>query len=110
MLVVLLDDILSHQIAPADCVALANSYRAAKQSDLSTLLLVDEMLYAMKLSIENRECSVKTGKCLLSNILLMAPENLIMRDFNEKVRAGVSPGNYAVVLGLGGYLLGITCC
>ncbi|MCR4290854.1 MAG: hypothetical protein NUV86_11410 [Candidatus Scalindua sp.] len=105
----LLDDILSHQIAPADCVALANSYRAAEQSDLNTLLLVDEMLYAMKLTIENRECSVKTGKCLLSNILLMVPEHLIIRDFNEKVRAGVSPGNYAVALGLGGYLLGITC-
>ena len=60
--VTLLGDILSHQIAPADCVALANSYRAAEQFDLNTLLLVDEMLYAMKLTIENRECSVKTGK------------------------------------------------
>ena len=107
--VVLLEDILSHQIAPADCVALANGYRAAEQSDLNTLLLVDEMLYAMKLTIENRECSVKTGKCLLSNILLMVPENLIICDFNEKVRVGASPGNYAVALGLGGYLLGITC-
>lgn len=106
---VLLDNVLSHQIAPADCVALANGYRAAEQSDLNTLLLVDEMLYAMKLSFENRECSVKTGKCLLSNILLMVPENLILCDFNEKVRAGISPGNYAVALGLGGHLLGITC-
>ncbi len=107
--VVLLNDILSHQIAPTDCVALANGYRAAEQSDLNTLILVDKMLYAMKLTIENRGCSVKTGKCLLSNILLMVPENLIIRDFNEKVRTEASPGNYAVVLGLGGYLLGITC-
>ena len=106
---VLLDDILSHQIAPADCVALANGYRAAEQSDLNTILLLDEMLYAMKLSFENRECSVKTGKCLLTNILLMAPDNLIIRDFNEKVCAGASPGNYAVVLGLSGYLLEIAC-
>ena len=107
--VVLLEDILSHQIGPADCVALANGYRAAEQSDLNTLLLVDKMLYAMKLSIEYRECSVKTGKSLLSNILLMVPENAVMHDFNQKVRAGISPGNYAVALGLGGHLLGITC-
>lgn len=107
--ILLLGDILSRQIAPADCVALVNAYRATEQSDLNTLLLVDEMLYAMKLSTENRKCSVKTGRCLLSNILLMVPENLIIRDFNEKVRTGVSPGNYAVALGLGGYLLGIRC-
>lgn len=107
--VALLGDILSNQIGPADCVALANGYRAAEQSDLNTILLVDEMLYAMKLTIESRECSVKTGKCLLSNILLMIPENSILVDFNKKVSAGASPGNYAVALGLGGYLLGITC-
>src|SRR3990172_770701 len=34
---------------------------------------------------------------------------LLLNDFNEMVRAGVSPGNYAIVLGLGGYLLGISC-
>lgn len=107
--VALLGDILSHQIAPADCVALANSYRAVEQSDLNAILLVDEMLYAMKLTIENRECSVKTGKCLLSNIMLMVPENSILGDFNKKVSAGDSPGNYAIALGLGGYLMGITC-
>jgi urease accessory protein len=107
--VALLGDILSHQIAPADCVALANGYRAAEQSDLNALLLIDEMLYAMKLTIESRECSVKTGKCLLSNILLMVPGNSILGDFNKKVSAGASPGNYAIALGLGGYLMGITC-
>ncbi|HEY4481601.1 MAG TPA: urease accessory UreF family protein [Candidatus Brocadiaceae bacterium] len=107
--VFLLNDILSHQIAPADCVALANAYRATEQSDLNTLLLVDEMLYTMKLSSEIREGSVKTGKSLLSNLLLMISERSILLEFNELVRAGVSPGNYAVVLGSGGYLLGIPC-
>jgi urease accessory protein len=107
--VALLGDILSHQIAPADCVALVNGYRAAEQSDLNTLLFVDEMLYAMKLTTESRECSVKTGKCLLSNILLMVPENPILRDFSKKISEGASPGNYAVTLGLGGYFMGITC-
>jgi urease accessory protein len=107
--VFLLNDILSHQIAPADCVALANAYRATEQSDLNKLLLVDEMLYTMKLSTENREGSVKTGKCMLSNLLLMIPGSLILRDFNETISTGASPGNYSVILGLGGYLLGISC-
>ena len=50
----LLNDILIHQIAPADCVALANAYKAAERSDLNNLLLIDEMLYSMKLSGEIR--------------------------------------------------------
>lgn len=107
--VFLLKDILLHQIAPADCVALANAYRAAEQADLNTLLLIDEMLYTMKLPTEIREGSLKTGKSLLSNLLLMISDRMILRDFHEMVRTGVSPGNYAVVLGLGGYLLGIPC-
>ena len=105
----LLNDILIHQIAPADCVALANAYRAAEQSDLNNLLHIDEMLYSMKLSGEIRECSVKTGRCLLSNLLLMVAERPIFNDFHEIVRTGISPGNYAVVLGLGGYLLRMSC-
>ena len=105
----LLNDILVHQIAPADCVALANAYKASERSDLNNLLLIDEMLYSMKLSGEIRECSVKTGKCLLSNLLLMIPKRTIISDFHEIVRTGVSPGNYAVALGIGGYLLGLTC-
>lgn len=105
----LLNDILLHQIAPADCVALANAYRAAERSDLNSFLKIDEMLYAMKLSKENRECSVKTGKCLLTDILLLLPERSVLHTFNELVRSGASPGNYAVALGLGGYLLGISC-
>lgn len=108
-LVFLLKDIITHQIAPADCVALANAYRVAEQNDLNMLLHIDEMLYTMKLSGEIREGSLKTGKCLLSNLLLMISDRIILRDFNEMVRAGVSPGNYAVVLGFGGYLLGIPC-
>src|SRR3990172_11794004 len=32
----LLNDILIHQIAPADCVALVNAYRAAEKSDLNS--------------------------------------------------------------------------
>jgi len=105
----LLNDILVHQIAPADCVALANAYKAAERSDLNNLLLIDEMLFTMKLPSEIREGSLKTGKCLLSNLLLMISDRIILNDFNEMVRAGVSPGNYAIVLGLGGYLLGISC-
>lgn len=105
----LLNDILIHQIAPADCVALVNAYRAAEKSDLNSILLIDEMLYSMKLSREARECSVKTGRCLLSNLLLMVPERLILKDFHEMARTGISPGNYAVAMGLGGYLLGMSC-
>src|SRR3990172_679736 len=105
----LLNDILVHQIAPADCVALANAYKASERSDLNNLLLIDEMLYSMKLSREARECSVKTGRCLLSNLLLMVPERFMLKDFHEIVRTGVSPGNYAVALGLGGFVLGMSC-
>ncbi len=108
-LVCLLKDILMHQIAPVDGVALANAYRAAEQSDLNTLLRIDEMLYVMKLPGEIREGSVKTGKCLLANLLLMISDRIILRDFHEMVRTGASPGNYAVVLGFGGYLLEIDC-
>ena len=105
----LLKDILSNQIGPADCVALANVYRAGKEPDVSTILLVDEMLYSMKLSNESRESSVKTGKCLLSNMLLMLSDKLTLSKFNDRVCAKDTPGNYAVVLGLSGYLLGISC-
>lgn len=108
-LVCLLEDILVYQIAPVDGVALANAYRVAEQSDVNTLLRIDEMLYIMKLPNEIREGSVKTGKCLLTNLLFMVSDRIILRDFHEMVRTGVSPGNYAVALGLGGYLLGMTC-
>ena len=63
--ILLLDDILSHQIAPADCVALANGYRAAEQSDLNTLLLVDEMLYAMSIGCVLYQHIVITKKYIL---------------------------------------------
>lgn len=50
---------VEHQIGPADCAALGNSYGYAEDSDFEKLLEVDETLFSMKLVREIREAAGK---------------------------------------------------
>jgi urease accessory protein len=108
-LLTLLGDWIRFGVAPSDGVALACAHRAASLDgfvDLELVTRADDRLTAVKLPREAREASTRTGRALLSTVVA-AFESTAVLDYVERVRAGRSPGNHAVALGLLSARLGV---
>lgn len=106
----LLGDCVRFGAAPSDGVALACAHRAVGNLgvDLELLTEVDSRLTAVKLPRELREASTRTGRAVLATATA-AIGGSALRDYAERVRAGGSPGNHAVVVGLLSASLGVRC-
>ena len=99
---------LEHQIGPADCTALGNSYEQAQKKNLKKLVEVDNLLFSMKLIEEVRNASVRSGtqilRCVGSFITDNDILNLYQREISDKRASGIYPVAFAVT----SHALGIT--
>jgi urease accessory protein len=105
----LLGDTIRLGVAPSDGLALACAHRAAangSEIDLECLAEVDRRLTAVKLAREAREASTRTGRAVLATAIA-ALEAPALAGYAERIKAGASDGNHAVVVGLLSALLGV---
>ena len=100
-LIQLLRDCIRLGAARSDGLALACAHRSVGEAgaDRELLTQADTRLTAVKLPREAREASTRTGRAALTTATAAIGETAL-RDFTECVRAGGSPGNHAVVVGL----------
>lgn len=108
-LLALLGDSLRLAVAPSDGVALACAHRAVRDDggvDLDLVLRADQRLTAVKLVREVREASLRTGRALLATAK-PAFGVAALHDYADRVEAGGSPGNHAIVVGVLAAALGV---
>lgn len=109
VLLELLTDSIRLGVGPSDGVALACAHRAASSSacvDVDLVLRADHRLTAVKLARETRDASTRTGRALLRTAGALLDQDEVF-EYAERVEAGRSPGNHAVVLGLFTACLGV---
>lgn len=95
------------QIGVADCVALGNTIDAANNSDIKSIIEIDQTLYAMKLVKEIREASVRSGIQLL-NCVNAFTKNRLLNRYRRAVYDGKATGIYPVALGITSSISGIS--
>ncbi len=93
----LLEVYLVNQIGPADCVALGNAYRAAKDGNLNSVLLIDEQISTMKLVAEVRDASIRSGVQMLKCVSEFRDDSLI-NEYLKAIKNGLATGIYPVSL------------
>ena len=98
---------LTWSLLPGDGVALLNAWRAAQARELTTIVAIDRLLYALKLPAELRAASTQVGQRLLTETapFVSCP---IHADYKEQVSMRQTPGNGAVALGVVGFTLGLS--
>ena len=98
---------LQYQIGPSDCTALAKAYDCADESDLSSLLEVDQMIYSMKLIKEIRDASTRSGTQLLRCLTSFITDNELMNQYQEAIKQGQATGVYSTVMAVASNVLKI---
>ena len=85
------------QAARGDGIALIAAHRAAAADDVDALILIDEQVYARKLSDEMRTMSVRMGKKFteMGVRVIGAP---LLCTWRECIDTAVTPGCYPVAL------------
>lgn len=97
---------LKQQLGPADYVALCNAYDAANNSDLDSLVEIDNMLFAMKLVKEIRDASTRSGIQMLRCVTEFI-NNDLFEKYYEYVNEGKATGVYPVALAVTSNVLNI---
>jgi urease accessory protein len=108
-LTALLADYLRLAVAPSDGVGLACAHRAtgcAEAPDLDLIIRADRRLTAVKLPMEARRTSRRTGRALL-RVATAALTGPTLAEYADTVASGRTPGNHAVVLGVLSASLGV---
>ena len=77
---------LEHQIGPADCSALGNSYEHIQRNDLQKLVEVDNIIFSMKLIEEVRNASTRSGTQVLRCVSSFRTDNSIMNGYQEAIK------------------------
>lgn len=98
---------VEHQIGPADCAALGNSYVHTKKSDLQKLIEVDQTIFAMKLVQEVRNASTRSGTQLLRCLGSFITDNEVLKGYQEAIKNGQATGAYPVALAVASSIFGI---
>lgn len=99
-----LDVHLRERLARADLPALLAAHPAA--GDLAAVCAIDRELRAVKLTLEDRQGSERTGRRLATEVLRLVADPAL-QAFLTAVREGHAPGNHTVALGLAGRALGL---
>jgi urease accessory protein len=108
-LLALLGDSIRLGTARSDGLAVACAHRAARADagvDLELIAQADARLTAVKLPREAREASTRTGRAVLATASAAIASGAL-HEYAGRVRAGRSPGNHAVVVGLLSAQLGV---
>ena len=88
------------QAAFTDGIAALHSYKAANQSDIGGVMKADSELMLCKMNDEARVMLTRMGKKLAELAVKLYPDDGMIADFLEAVRAGRTPGMYPVAQGL----------
>ena len=98
---------LEHQIGPADCTALGNSYEYTEKSDLPKVLEVDQTIFSMKLIKEIRDASSRAGTQLLKCLTFFITNSKLLNMYLEAINKGQASGIYPVALAIASKTLNI---
>ena len=98
---------LQYQIGPADCAALSNAYDFAKEENISKIIEIDHILFAMKLIKDIREASIRSGRQLLNCLLSFIPDNNLIASYYTSIKNKTAKGTYPVALALASHSLNI---
>jgi urease accessory protein len=98
---------LEHQIGPADCSALGNSYEHIQRKDLQKLVEVDNIIFSMKLIEEIRNASTRSGTQVLKCVSSFRTDNSILNGYREAIENKRASGVYPVALAVCSNALGI---
>jgi len=99
---------LEHQLGPADCSALGNSYRYIQRKDLQKLVEVDNIIFSMKLIEEVRNASTRSGTQVLRCVSSFRTDNSILNGYQEAIKDKRASGVYPVALAVCSNALGIS--
>jgi urease accessory protein len=98
---------LEHQIGPADCTALGNSYKYTQRSDLPKVLEVDRKIFSMKLVKEIRDASSRAGTQLVKCLNFFITNSKFLNMYLEAINKGQASGVYPVALAIASKTLNI---
>lgn len=98
---------ITQQMAPLDCVALANVYEFAKNKDFEKILEIDEIVHSMKTIKEIREASIRSGIQTLRCIVEIKQDNLL-DQFSFAIKEKKAYGTYPVSFAISCMTLGIS--
>ena len=87
------------QVATTDAIAALNAYRAAKDSDYSTIVSCDKALNARKANTEQRLMSQRMGR-KLAELFAEITDNDLLRRLCGDIASAHTPGTYAVTQGV----------
>jgi urease accessory protein len=103
----LLEVYIRQQIGPTDCNAVSKAIEFASGSELSKLVEVDRMTYAMKLCQETREASARSGTQLLRCVGAFIKGDKLLNKYTVAIEEGKASGIYPVALGVACRAFGI---
>ncbi len=98
---------LEHQIGPADCSALGNSYEQVQRKDLKKLVEVDNLILSMKLIEEIRNASVRSGTQILRCVGSFITDSDILNNYQREIAEKRASGVYPVAFAVTSHVLGI---
>jgi urease accessory protein len=87
------------QAARGDAIALVCAHAAAASGDIDELCVVDEAVFARKISEEARTMTTRMGK-KFTELSVTLCEAEILQKWRERVDAGETPGCHPVALGV----------
>jgi urease accessory protein len=102
----LVESIILEAVAPLDGVAVAGAHRLAAAGDLEGLVALDHAVTVRKITPSSRRASTACGRRLAALTCVLTDDETIAR-FAERVDAGRSDGNLAVVEGALSFALDI---
>jgi urease accessory protein len=100
----LVETVVRESVAPLDGVVVAHAHRAGS---IQELLALDECLTARKLAPGARAASQSCGRQLAVLAPQLAAYDTLVAELAERVRAGETDGNVAVVIGTLARALGL---
>lgn len=92
-------EMLSRNLRYTDAAFVSLAFDAAAHNDLQTIVELDHECTSVKLPVEMRQASKKLGMRLLK-IFQPLGKSTLVHDYNEKVQAQETTGNYCIAFGL----------
>jgi urease accessory protein len=99
-------EMLSKNIQYTDAALVSLAFDAAINNQGKRLLQLDEECNAIKLPMETRQASYKTGNRLIK-IFSQTRDSELLNFFKEHIRLQNTPGHYCIVFGICAAVLGI---
>jgi urease accessory protein len=91
-------DWIRYSVVPGDAAAVAHAHRAILANDTAALISLDHMVAAIKLSVEVREASAKTGGAMASTVWeVFAPVGF--EGYLNAIKNKECEGHHAVTFG-----------